>query len=76
MMMKRKAILRVCAVYSLLVWLYVVGLQFVYGWQSVYYYFASWIPIRTDYVGEAAFVLSFILSLLSYGLHEENKNET
>jgi hypothetical protein len=77
-MMKRKAMLRVCALYSLLVWLYVVGLEYV-NIQSVpthlswfiYADFAVWIPVRTDYAGEAAFVVSFILSLLSC-LHEEN----
>ena len=71
--MKRKAMLRVCAFYSLLVWLYVVGFQYIFGTRSVFYNFASWVPIRTDYVGEAAFILSFILSLLSCGLHEEKQ---
>jgi hypothetical protein len=54
-------------------WLYVVGFQYVFGWRSVFYSFASWVPIRTDYVGEAAFILSFIFSLLSCGLREEEQ---
>jgi len=73
MMKKLKAMLRVCALYSLLVWLYVVGFQYVFGWRSVFYSFASWVPIRTDYVGEGAFILSFIFSLLSCGLREEKQ---
>ena len=81
--MKRKAMLRVCALYSLLVWLYVVGLEYV-NIQSVPRHltwfiladFAVWVPVRADYVGEAAFIVSFILSLLSCGLHEEEKNKT
>ncbi len=53
-MKQRKMMLRVCAFYSLLIWMYVVGFQYVYGWRSVYWNFATWIPIRTDYVGEAS----------------------
>jgi len=47
--------------YAFVVWLYVIALQFFYP-ASIYMPFATWLPIRVDYVGEAAFILSFCVA--------------
>ena len=45
------------------VWLYVIAYQLRYN-DSVYNTLAWWFPIRMDYLGEAAFVLSFLFALI------------
>ena len=46
--------------FTFAVWLYVIAVQFLHpNW--IYGSFATWLPIRMDYVGEAAFILSFIV---------------
>jgi hypothetical protein len=57
---------RVCIVvwgYCLAVWLYVIAFQLRYP-DSVYDTLVWWLPIRMDYLGEAAFTLSFIFALI------------
>lgn len=50
--------------YSFIIWVYVVAFQIVDP-RSPYWDVASWLPwLRMDYLGEAAFVLSFIFALL------------
>ena len=53
------SVFRVCAFYSLLVWLYVIVFQYVNP-NSVYWGLAWWLPIRMDYLAETAFIASFI----------------
>ena len=58
---------RVCVViwgYLVAVWLYVIAFQLRYR-NGVYDVLAWWLPIRMDYLGEAAFVLSFIFALIA-----------
>jgi hypothetical protein len=51
-------------VYSFAIWVYVVAFQIVNP-SSPHWAFASWLPwLQMDYLGEAAFVLSFIFALL------------
>ena len=45
--------------YAFAVWLYVVAMQLFYP-KSLYWPIATWLPIRLDYLGEAAFLFSFI----------------
>lgn len=46
--------------YAFAVWLYVISIQFLHpAW--IYAPFATWLPIRMDYVGESAFAASFII---------------
>ena len=59
-MLRRVAI--ILWLYSLIVWLYVIAMQLRYP-DSPYWIFARWIPVRMDYIGEAAFFLSFILGI-------------
>jgi hypothetical protein len=47
--------------YALMVWAYVVAMQLRFP-ESVYWRLALWLPIRMDYLGEIAFVSSFILA--------------
>ena len=57
---------RFCVVtwgYCIAIWLYVIAYQLRYN-SSVYNTLAWWLPIRMDYLGEAAFALSFILALI------------
>ena len=57
---------RFCVVvwgYCLAVWLYVIAFQLRYP-HSIYDTLVWWLPIRMDYLGEAAFVLSFIFVLI------------
>jgi len=46
--------------YAFAVWIYVITIQFFHP-EWIYEPFATWLPIRMDYVGEAAFVSSFII---------------
>lgn len=46
------------------VWLYVIAMQLRYP-DSVYWPLAVWLPIRLDYLGEAAFVLSFVFAMVT-----------
>jgi hypothetical protein len=47
--------------YTFTVWAYVIAMQLRYP-DSVYWPFATWLPIRMDYLGEVAFVFSFTLA--------------
>ena len=55
-----KNILLIVWGYAFAVWLYVIAVQFLHP-DWIYQPFATWLPIRMDYVGEAAFVASFII---------------
>lgn len=46
--------------YAFAVWIYVITTQFLHP-EWIYGPFATWLPIRMDYIGEAAFVASFIV---------------
>ena len=59
---KHKRALMVVWAYAFIVWLYVIAMQLQYP-NSVYWPFAVWIPIRMDYLGEMAFISSFILAI-------------
>jgi hypothetical protein len=48
--------------FAFAVWLYVVAMQLFYP-ESIYWPLATWLPIRLDYVGEAAFVFSLFTAL-------------
>lgn len=52
-----------CA-WSLSVWLYVIAMQLRYP-DAVYWPLAVWLPIRLDYLGEAAFILSLIFAIIT-----------
>jgi hypothetical protein len=53
------ALARTVFLYGLLTWGYVIALQLRHpGW--VYDVLAEWVPIRLDYFGEAAFILSMV----------------
>lgn len=55
---------KVLCVYSFAIWVYVVACQIGIP-NSEYWSFAWWLPwLRMDYLGEAAFALSFIFALL------------
>ena len=55
-----KNILLIVWGYVFAVWIYVIAVQFLHpAW--IYEPFATWLPIRMDYVGEGAFVASFII---------------
>ena len=56
-----KGLLLVVWGYAFAVWLYVVAMQLFYP-KSLYWPLATWVPIRLDYFGEAAFVFSFIMA--------------
>jgi hypothetical protein len=55
-----KNILLIVWGYAFAVWLYVIAIQLFHP-QWIYGPFATWLPIRMDFVGEAAFVVSFII---------------
>jgi len=64
---RRNSIRRVCFVlwgYSFAIWLYVIAYQLSNN-GDVYDPLAWWLPIRMDYLGEAAFVLSLIFALFA-----------
>ena len=48
--------------FAFAVWLYVIAMQLFYP-KSIYWPLATWLPIRLDYVGEAAFVFSLFTAL-------------
>jgi hypothetical protein len=50
--------------YAFALWLYVIVLQVFYP-TSIYGPFVPWLPIRIDYVGEAAFVFSFVVATVA-----------
>ncbi len=50
--------------YWLAVWLYVIAMQLRYP-NSVRWLLAVWLPVRLDYLGEAAFFLSFVFALIA-----------
>lgn len=52
-----------CA-WSLSVWLYVIAMQLRYP-DAVYWPLAVWLPIRLDYLGETAFILSLIFAIIT-----------
>jgi hypothetical protein len=56
-----KSLLLVVWGYAFAVWLYVVAMQLFYP-KSLYWPLATWLPIRLDYFGEAAFVCSFAIA--------------
>jgi hypothetical protein len=55
-----KKFLLIAWAYAFAVWMYVIAVQFLHP-EWIYEPFATWLPIRMDYVGEAAFVASFII---------------
>lgn len=50
--------------YCFTVWLYVIAMQLRYP-NSVYWPLAVWLPIRLDYLGEGAFILSLISAIIA-----------
>ena len=64
---RRTLIRRICVVlwgYSLAVWLYVLAYQLRYR-DGIYDVLTWWLPIRMDYLAEAAFALSFLFALIA-----------
>lgn len=59
--LRSKTLLLVVWGYAFAVWLYVTAMQLLYP-QSINWTLATWLPIRLDYVGETAFVFSFIVA--------------
>jgi hypothetical protein len=49
--------------FGLLTWGYVVAMQLRHLWE-VYDQLAEWVPIRLDYLGETAFILSMVAYFL------------
>lgn len=49
--------------YSFAIWVYVVAFQ-IANPMSPYWPVALWLPIRMDYFGEIAFMLSFVFALV------------
>jgi hypothetical protein len=65
---------RLCLVgciYGLLTWGYTVALQ-ISNPESVYNPVAFWVPIRVDYFGEIAYVISFLFAI-ALALRREGK---
>ena len=62
---------RICFViwgYSFALWLYTIAYQLRYPY-SIYDVLAWWLPIRMDYIGEAAFAASFIFAVIMAAYH-------
>jgi hypothetical protein len=59
--LRSKTLLLVVWGYAFAVWLYVTAMQLLHP-ESINWTLATWLPIRLDYVGEAAFVFSFIVA--------------
>jgi len=57
-----KGVMFVAWGYAFAIWLYVIAMQLFYP-QSVYWPLAIWLPLRLDYLGEAAFISSFLLAV-------------
>ena len=55
-----KKILLIAWGYAFAVWIYVITIQALHP-EWIYSPFATWLPIRMDYVGEGAFITSFII---------------
>jgi hypothetical protein len=53
------ALTRTVFLFGLLTWGYVIAMQLKYPW-SPYDQLAVWVPIRLDYFGEMAFILSMV----------------
>jgi hypothetical protein len=62
----------VLCVWSLSVWVYAIAMQLRYP-EAVYWPLAVWLPIRLDYLGEAAFILSLIFGIIN-ALFQINRN--
>jgi hypothetical protein len=62
--------------YALAVWAYVIGVQFTHP-DWIYAPFATWLPIRMDYVGDAAFIasLAIIIILMMWKTKHETRPE-
>jgi hypothetical protein len=58
-----RALARTVFLFGLLVWGYVIAMQ-LRNTHLVYNTLAEWIPIRMDYVGETAFILSMVAYFL------------
>jgi len=56
-----KSLLMIAWGYTFAVWLYVVAMQLFHP-ESLYWPLATWMPIRLDYFGEAAFICSFLMA--------------
>jgi hypothetical protein len=67
-----KNLLLIACGYTFAIWLYVVTMQLFHP-ESLYWPLATWLPIRLDYFGEAAFILSFTMAtavpMLNTGLN-------
>jgi len=70
---RRRNALLMTGGFAFAVWLYVIAVQFLHP-DWIYEPFASWLPIRMDYVGEAAFILSFII-LVAFALEHARSGE-
>jgi hypothetical protein len=57
------ALARTMFLFGLLVWGYVIAMQ-LRDEESVYATLAQWLPVRLDYVGEAAFIVSMVAYFL------------
>jgi hypothetical protein len=57
------ALARTVFLFGLLTWGYVVAMQLRHL-EEVYDTLAEWLPIRMDYLGEAAFILSMLAYFL------------
>jgi hypothetical protein len=57
------ALARTVFLFGLLMWGYVVAMQLRHL-EEVYDQLAEWVPIRLDYLGEAAFILSMVACFL------------
>ena len=58
---RSKGLLLVAWGYSFAIWLYVIAMQLLDP-KSIYWPLATWLPIRLDYFGEAAFAFSFVMA--------------
>lgn len=62
-LLKFRGLMMILWAYSFAVWLYVVAMQ-LRSVESVYWRFATWVPVRMDYLGEAAFLFSFLMCIM------------
>ena len=58
----RRTTVAILWMYSFAIWVYVVAFQIVNP-MSPYWPVAWWLPIRMDYFGEIAFMLSFVFAI-------------
>jgi len=59
----RRMAITILWAYSFAIWVYVVAFQ-IANPMSPYWPVALWLPIRMDYFGEIAFVLSFVFAIV------------